>query len=166
MHIVEEKSDHRSKLHGKTWTQQTDLTPNVWLHSLVGRTSHRYRRAHGFEFRWSPDISQASSFHLLNLAIYCDDDSSLSSTTAEQYAFHIYFTSFHCTGRHELNKLTSLLMCGFTAQLVEHRTGTAEVTGSNIVEALIFLRLLPSNCVNWKIYCDAYSSLSSTNKCN
>ena len=29
-------------------------------------------------------------------------------------------------------------MCGFTAQLVEHRTSVAEVTGSNPVEALIF----------------------------
>ena len=29
-------------------------------------------------------------------------------------------------------------MCGFIAQLVECRTGTAEVTGSNPVEALIF----------------------------
>ena len=31
-------------------------------------------------------------------------------------------------------------MCGFIAQLVEHRTGIAEVTGSNPVEALIFSR--------------------------
>ena len=37
------------------------------------------------------------------------------------------------TGRYELNKLTSLLLCGFIAQLVEHRTGIAEVTGSNPV---------------------------------
>ena len=29
-------------------------------------------------------------------------------------------------------------MCGFIAQLVEHRTGIAEVTRSNPVEALIF----------------------------
>ena len=38
----------------------------------------------------------------------------------------------------ELNKLTSLPMYGFIAQLVEHRTGIVEVTGSNPVEALIF----------------------------
>ena len=38
----------------------------------------------------------------------------------------------------ELNKLTSLPLCGFIAQLVEHRTGIVEVTGSNPVEALIF----------------------------
>ena len=50
-------------------------------------------------------------------------------------------------------------MCGFIAQLVEHRTGIAEVTGSNLVEALIFFRLLLSNCLNWKIYCDDHSSL-------
>ena len=35
-------------------------------------------------------------------------------------------------------KLTSLPICGFIAQLVEHRTGIAEVTGSNLVETLIF----------------------------
>ena len=29
-------------------------------------------------------------------------------------------------------------MCGYIAQLVEHRTGIAEVTGLNPVEALIF----------------------------
>ena len=75
--------------------------------------------------------------------------------------FHIYFTWFHCTGRNELNKLTLLPMCGFIAQLVEHRTGIAEVMGSNPVEALIFFRLLLSNCLNWKIYCDDHSSLSS-----
>ena len=40
-----------------------------------------------------------------------------------------------------------------------YRTGIAEVTGSNPVEALIFFRLLLSNCLNWKIYCDDHSSL-------
>ena len=63
-------------------------------------------------------------------------------------------------GRYELNKMTSLPMCGIIAQLLEHRTGIAEVMGSNPVEALIFFRLLLSNCLNWKIYCDDHSSLS------
>ena len=50
------------------------------------------------------------------------------------------YTSHHFTphGRYELNKLTPLPMCGFIAQLVEQRTGNAEVTGSNLIEALIF----------------------------
>ena len=50
------------------------------------------------------------------------------------------YTSHHFTphGRYEFNKLTSLPKCGFTAQLVEQRTGNAEVTASNPVEALIF----------------------------
>ena len=53
---------------------------------------------------------------------------------------YFIYTSRHFTphGRYELNKLTSLPMCGFIAQLVEHRTGIAEVTGSNPVDALIF----------------------------
>ena len=42
-----------------------DLAPNVWLHSSVGRASHRYRGGHGFESRWSPEFFQASSFQLL-----------------------------------------------------------------------------------------------------
>ena len=42
------------------------------------------------------------------------------------------------TGDMNSTKLTSLPMCGFIAQLVEHRTGIAEVTGSNPAEALIF----------------------------
>ena len=50
-------------------------------------------------------------------------------------------------------------MCGFIAQLGEQRTCIAEVTGSNPVEALIFFRLLLSNCLNWKINCDDHSSL-------
>ena len=35
-------------------------------------------------------------------------------------------------------------MCGFIAQLLEQRTGSAEVTGSNPVEALIFFFQAPS----------------------
>ena len=50
-------------------------------------------------------------------------------------------------------------MCGFIAQLVEQRTGNAEVMGSNPVEALICFRLLLSNCLNWKIHCNEHSSL-------
>ena len=38
----------------------------------------------------------------------------------------------------------------------------SDVTGSNPIEALIFFRLLHSNCLNWKIYCDDHSSFSST----
>ena len=38
-------------------------------------------------------------------------------------------------------------MCGLIAQLVEQRSGNAEVKGSNPVEALIFFRLLLSNCL-------------------
>ena len=53
---------------------------------------------------------------------------------------YFIYTSHHFTpqGRYELNKLTSLLMCGLIAQLVQYRTGVEEVTGSYPVEALIF----------------------------
>ena len=48
---------------------QIDLAPNVWLHSSVGRASHRYRGGHGLESRWSPDVFQASSFQTLTLKL-------------------------------------------------------------------------------------------------
>ena len=78
-----------------------------------------------------------------------------------KYMNYFIYTSHHFSphGRYELNKLTSLPMCGFIVQLVEHRTSFAEVTGSNPIEALIFFRLLLSNCLNWKIYCDDHCSL-------
>ena len=50
-------------------------------------------------------------------------------------------------------------MCGFMAQLVEHRNGIAEVTGSNPVEALIFSGFFFPIAQNWKINCDDHSSL-------
>ena len=52
-------------------------------------------------------------------------------------------------------------MCGFIAQLVEHHTGIAEVTGSNPVEALIF-QASSFQLLKLEIYCDDHSSLSST----
>ena len=65
--------------------------------------------------------------------------SSPSSITAVQNeSFHIFHIISFLTGDMNSIKLTSLPMCGFIAQLVEQRTGNAEVTGSNPVEALIF----------------------------
>ena len=49
-----------------------------------------------------------------------------SKTLCDIFCFEVY--------------MTSLPMCGFIAQLVEHRAGIAEVTGSNPVEALIFFQ--------------------------
>ena len=74
-----------------------------------------------------------------------------------------YFTSLHYTGKYELNKLALLPMCGFIAQLVEHHTGI--LRGSRVQSLLkpwFFFRLLVSNCLNWKLYYDDHSSLSST----
>ena len=53
-------------------------------------------------------------------------------------------------------------MCGFIAQLVEHRTGIRGGHGFEFRWSPDFFRLLLSNCLNWKIYCDDHSSPSST----
>ena len=77
---------------------------------------------------------------------------------------YFIYTSHHFTPheRYELNKLTSLPMCGFIAQLVEHRTGIRRGHGFESRWSLDFFRLLLSSCLNWKIYCDDHSSLWST----
>ena len=56
-------------------------------------------------------------------------------------------SSYTACGRYELNKLASLPLCGLIAQLVQHLTGIAEVTGSNAV-VILFFRLLLSSCLN------------------
>ena len=71
------------------------------------------------------------------LEFYCEWRSPCSVVVCEMM-WSCIFSSFHSSRENELNKLTSLPMCGFISQLVEHRTGIAEVTGSNPIEALIF----------------------------
>ena len=73
-------TSHHFTPHGKIWTQLIDLAPNVWLHSSVGRGSHRYRGGHGFE---SNPIEALNFFRLLlsscsSWKINCDDHSPLS----------------------------------------------------------------------------------------
>ena len=129
------------------------LAPNVWLRSSVGRASHRYRRGHGLESRWSPDFFRLLS-NCLQLEIYCDDHSSLSSTPTVQIwinSYRLYIISLLTGDMNSINWPSSLPMCGFIAQLVEHRTGIAEVTGSDPVEALIFSGFFFSTAWNWKL---------------
>ena len=110
--ILKVKNDHRSKLFSlsnwkeEAWKNQgfngirtrdlrvagalLYLAPNVWLHSSVGRATHWQRGGHGFESRWSPDFFRLLLSNCLNWKIYCDDHSSLSSTTAVQNElFHV-----------------------------------------------------------------------------
>ena len=56
-----------SLLTGDMNSINSDLAPNVWLHSSVGRASHRYPEGHRFKSCGSPDFFQASSFQLLKL---------------------------------------------------------------------------------------------------
>ena len=76
---------------------------------------------------------------------------------------YFIYTSHHFTPhrRYELTKLTSFPVCRFIAQLVEHRTGIAEVTGSNPVEALIF-QASSFQLLKLEIDCDDHSSLSDS----
>jgi len=58
--------------------------PNVWLHSPVGRAPHRHRGGHEPKPRRNPDPLRPPPSNCPNWKAYCDDHSSLSSTTAVQ----------------------------------------------------------------------------------
>ena len=62
---------------------------NVWLHSSVGRASHWYRGGHGFDPVEALIFFRLLLFNCLRLGIYCDDHSSLSSTTAVHMNYFI-----------------------------------------------------------------------------
>ena len=138
----------------------------VIAHNAVGRASHQYRGGHGFESRWSPDFFPGFFFPIAQIGKF------IAMITlhfhlqlqSKYELFHINFTSFHCTGRYELNKLTSLPLCGFIAHTAVGRA-LHWYRGGHGFESRwspdFFFRLL-SNCSNWKIYCDDHSSLSST----
>ena len=62
-------------------------------------------------------------------------------------------------------QLTALNVSGFIAQLVEHRTGNLEITGSNPVEVLNFFyfyfQASLRNCINC-VHCDDHFFIFTT----
>ena len=76
-------TSHHFTPHRKMWTQLIDLTPNLWLHSSVGRASHRYRGGHGFESCWSPVFFRLLLSSCLNWKIYGDDHSSYKEVSSD-----------------------------------------------------------------------------------
>ena len=91
--FIHNRSTHTSR----HFTAREDMNSINWpcsqcVASELQLIEHRTvtRSDPGFESRWSPDFFQASSFRLLKLEIYCDDQSLLSSTTA----VHIWIISY------------------------------------------------------------------------
>ena len=80
-----------SFLTGRYELNKIDLAPNVWLHSSVGRASHRYRGG----VTDSNPVEALIFFRLLlssclNWKTHCEDHSSLSSITAVHMNYFIY----------------------------------------------------------------------------
>ena len=103
-------------------------------------------------------------FFLIWYFLFCD------SIFQYTYEFQIYI-SHHFTAREDMNStnwprsqcVASQLSWSSSAPVFKPVTSMIPVCCSTnwaAVEALIFFRLLPSNCLNWKIYCDDHSSLS------
>ena len=112
---------HIISLHEKIRTQWIDLAPNVWLHSSVGRASHRYRGGHGFESHWSLDFFRLLLSNCLNWKIYCVDHSSLSlifqvyfcpSSRSASPSFQSFLTIVYVHKRSQLVAFSTVWMCG------------------------------------------------------
>ena len=120
-------------------------------------------------YQLSLNFFYASSVQLLNLdkLLRWSFFTLIYNRSSNILVSYFIYTSHHFTpyGRYELNKLALLPMCDFIAQLVEYRTGIAEVTGSNPVEALIFqassfqLHKL-DNLLRWSFYVMAVLALA------
>ena len=67
---------------------------------------------------------------------------------------------YRCGALPTVNKLTSVIMCGFVAQLLEHRTGIRGGHGFESHWSPEFFWLLFFQLLKLKIYCDVHSSLS------
>ena len=103
---------------------------HVWLHSAVGRASHRYSQRSRVRIPLKPRFFQASSFQF---------------TPAVQMwnISYILFIVSLLTRRYELNKLTSLPMCCFAAQLAEQSNDTSWRPRDRILLKPWFFRLFP-----------------------
>ena len=72
--VVDESEEWSSQLIFKfKQLERRSLAPNVWLHSSVGRASHRYLRRSRVRIPLKPWFFQASSFQCLNWNINCDE---------------------------------------------------------------------------------------------
>ena len=110
------------------------LTTELWSHTLGARSicwvhisreewngvaSHRYRGGHGFEFRWSPDFFQASSFQLLKL---------------ENLLQRSFFTLiYHCSSHMNYFIYTSRRWEWFTKQVKDLRAVNFGIKGHQMV---------------------------------
>ena len=126
-----------------TYSQQ------LWLHSSVGGALHRYRRGHGFESRWSMNFFFRLLFHN---CLNCVSTAKIFHNVithnrgTNPVTIMLYYPYWH-DGPTKIWPTSNSY--GFIAQLVEHCTGIAEVTGSNPAEAWnFFFRLLVRNCLN------------------
>ena len=73
----------------------------------------------------------------------------MSGLRITSHHHHIHFTSFSSYNGYKLNSHLTCFRRGFIAQSVEHRTGIAEVMGSNPVGVSEFFLGFLCNCLSY-----------------
>ena len=143
---MKEKNDHRSKF--------SNL--NNWKEEAWKKKSGLQRDSNP----WPPRIPVRCS---TNWAMKPHMRSFWGTTTVQIYElFHVYFTSFHSSREIWINKLTSLPICGFIAQLVEHCTGIRGGHGfeyhwsPDFFQASSFQLLKLENLLRWSSFSFIY----------
>ena len=104
--------------------------PKKIITTIINDESEEGSSQYTFQFK------QLERGSLKKSGLQRDSKRDLRDTGAMLY--QLSYEATHWERGHFIDKLASLPMCGFITQWVEHRTGDAEVTGSNPAEALIF----------------------------
>ena len=117
---------------------QLPCSQRQWFRSSVGRASHQYREVTGSNPVEVLNVFQASLGNCINCVHF--DDLFFIFISFTQFIWFISYiintNFFH--GNIWTHNWPAPNISGFIAQLVQHRTGNREVTGSNPVEVLNF----------------------------
>ena len=140
------------------WFVISSSSPNVWLHSSVGRASHRYRGGHGFESRWSLDFFRLLLSNCLNWRIYCDDHSSLWCNVCESFQLQPYFGETKCKAEKvwkcQIHVATRQECKTFSGLALLHFNNTEE--GVNL-KSLVYPNYLTLSRTFCLAYCGTYT---------
>ena len=130
-----------------------------WLHSSVGRASHRYRKVTGSSPVEVLNFFQASLRNCKNCDHNCEDHYLMISYPQFTYdLFHMHHSLHIFHGNIWTQNWPAPNVSGFIAQLVERRTGIARSRVQAPLKSWIFFQASLRNCKNCDHNCEDHSS--------
>ena len=138
--------------HSPTYLSREHMNPKLtcsqrqWLHSSIGRASHRYSRGHGFKPRWSPEFFFFRLLYAIAKIAIITARIILHLISYPQFTydlFHMHHSPTYLSREHMNPKLTCSQRQWLHSSVGRASHRYREVTGSSPVEVLnFFFRLL------------------------